>query len=574
MADTTLRDYQHANRFYSTSNFAHAPKVKFLYHVVFTLTDEALAWSYAMQTFGKEMSVLVKEADLPSYSAQVETKKQYNRVKHFQTKVNYDSVSIRFHDDNLSITSQLLEDYYTYYFRDGLKRNDSGSIVDYDPRDKLGAKVPHYGLENRNKPFFANIKIFQLQRGYWRSYTLINPLVEKWQHDTVAAAEGTGIMENSISVVYEGVVYNEGEITDNGDPAGFRAQETAYDPTPTWITQQSGVSKQKTPLSRVPVEDVPQRFTSNSSITPPLEEDEFRRSLQASNQKEPGGIPNQSFPKGNAKQSESTIGTANIVKNVDSDDVANLMNQPANASAKDSFAVRCTRAGMSSTSYDEYQSMSPEEKSALQDELVSEASSGDRKKLQMASQALAGSQKSNNAPGKSDLNYPTGAGEPPATDKTNAQANEIEKTTSLSSAPNANGTNYRGATEEELSAYNATRTTVNGRQVTKSQIKDNPYMNRYQKKKAIAKIDRQVEAHQKKYGNTTDVNNELARRDQMLIKLDTDIKDTDRQLASGNLSDAEKKSAQEANEARKKEYLEVQKEKEALQAQSQKLDNF
>ena len=566
-ADTTLRDFQHAHRFYTTSNFAHAPKTKFLYHVLFTLTDEALAWSYAMQNFGKEISVLVKAADLPSFSASIETKKQYNRVKHFQTKVDYDSVSIAFHDDNLSITSQLLEDYYTYYFRDGLKRNDTGGVKDYDPRDKLGTYVPHYGLENRNKPFFKHIKIFQLSRQSWRSYTLINPLLEKWQHDSLAAAEGAGIMENSISLVYEGVLYNEGNITENSDPAGFASQESNYDFTqsPLYgvITGQPAI-KGKTPLSRVPIEATPQRFSSNSEL---ITGNDAQDLIKSANSKEPGGVPNRSFPKGGARSADSTISTANKVPNVSADSLASEFAKPENASARDSLATRATKTGMTDTTYEEYQAMDPAEKAALQDEVIAQAASGNKKMQQFASQSLAGSKAAGSSTNSG--NYPTGAGEPLSTAADRERTNVIASTTGTSST---DGT-ARGATEEELAWDKASRVSTIYGDLSEDEIRNHPTMKTSLKRKALNKIQMQKERHISQYGQSNSVDNQILQKDKELGRIEFNISDTERTIKTGNVSASEKEKLESENRARREEYYKVLAEKKELEAQKKEQES-
>jgi len=123
----------------------------------------------------------------------------------------------------------MLEEYYRYYFRDG---NNNPSTGSYRPRDKYSTVVPKYGLDNGAQvPFFEYIKIYQLARRNWFSYTLINPLISQWGHDTLDSSDGAGMMENSIVLAYEGVLYDHGKI-DGSEPAGFTSEETRYDNVP------------------------------------------------------------------------------------------------------------------------------------------------------------------------------------------------------------------------------------------------------------------------------------------------------------------------------------------------------
>lgn len=224
--DLHLRDARHAYQLFTEHSFALSPKVKFLYHVNFALTPEAVGKSPNSSSYNREIGVLAKSADLPSYTANVETKNQYNRKKNIQTRIDYNEVAIRFHDDNTGLTRAMLEEYYKYYVVDG-RRADPGDV---SPRDTYNQQVKRYGLDNETTvPFFKYIKLFQLSRQEWFSYTLINPLITQWSHDSVDSSDGQGIMENSISVAYESVFYDQGSISPGGDPAGFAAQETRYD---------------------------------------------------------------------------------------------------------------------------------------------------------------------------------------------------------------------------------------------------------------------------------------------------------------------------------------------------------
>ena len=115
-----LADFQHASRTFVNDAHRLAPKQKFLYHVAFTLDPIARSiLPDLVDKHGLEIGLLVKSADLPKYSAQVETKKKYNRNKNIQTSITYDPVNIAFHDDNFGVTTALLEAYYRYYFADG-----------------------------------------------------------------------------------------------------------------------------------------------------------------------------------------------------------------------------------------------------------------------------------------------------------------------------------------------------------------------------------------------------------------------------------------------------------------------
>ena len=115
----TMADWQHASRLYVDGNLKLAPKSKFLYHTYFQL--DPIVRSILPELKDKhnlEIGMLVKSADLPRYTSNVETRNKYNRKKNVQTGIQYEPITITFHDDNYGVTTALLEAYYRYYFAD------------------------------------------------------------------------------------------------------------------------------------------------------------------------------------------------------------------------------------------------------------------------------------------------------------------------------------------------------------------------------------------------------------------------------------------------------------------------
>ena len=230
-SETHLRDARHANQIYTQNNFAFSPKSKYMYHVRFEPNSEVgnSATSNVFR-FQKELGILVKSADLPSFRASVENKQQYNRKKNVQTRVDYQDCRIAFHDDNTGVTRALLEEYYRYYFVDA-NQPTTGSNSAYEQRDKYFNRVPNYGLNNEKRtPFFKYITIYQLARREWVAYTLVNPLLSAWDHGGVDSSDG-GFNENNITVAYEAVQYTSGTV--GGDtPLGMADASVGYDVTP------------------------------------------------------------------------------------------------------------------------------------------------------------------------------------------------------------------------------------------------------------------------------------------------------------------------------------------------------
>jgi hypothetical protein len=234
-----LADYQHASRLYVDDTFRLAPKTKFLYYAVFNINPTVLKnGSSFKDRHILELNYLVKSMDLPKFTMETTPLNQYNRKTTTYTKIAYDPVSLTFHDDNNGVTNALWALYYGYYFRDRFNSSqpyEETYPVAYQNTTYVNkSQFPfRYGLDNDSvEPFFHSIQLFTLSRQKFFSYMLCNPKITSWQHDNMTQSENGGQVENKLSVVYDAVIYNSGEIeVDN--PAGFATLH--YDNTPSPI---------------------------------------------------------------------------------------------------------------------------------------------------------------------------------------------------------------------------------------------------------------------------------------------------------------------------------------------------
>lgn len=235
-----LGDWRHASRLFVSGDQRLAPKVPFLYHCYFNLGPEvANIAPDLVNKYKTEIGMLVKTADLPSYSAIIEQKKKYNRIKNVTTGIRYNDITIDFHDDNFGVTTRLLEAYYLFYFKDGSYADAPGAYSRFPNDNTFKGNERNsfkYGLDNKlTTPFFKDIQITQLARKTYTTYTLVNPTITDWSHDRVDSA-GTQTLRNTITIAYEAVFYERGfvDATDQGEPKGFGATEH-YDKTPSPI---------------------------------------------------------------------------------------------------------------------------------------------------------------------------------------------------------------------------------------------------------------------------------------------------------------------------------------------------
>ena len=245
-----LGDFQHAARLFTDDYFRLAPKTKFLYHVVFNINP-------AVKTLGPgydkiELNMLVKAAELPKFNLETSVVNQYNRKKIVTTKINYDPISITFHDDNNNTTTDMWKAYYKYMFADGnyqgvgFSEDTSGnpqgfnSAYSLNPYDQYtGAYGLDYNTAGSKKRFFTSIQISQLSRHRHFTYTLINPVINSWSHDDVAAGTSEPA-QSQMSVSYEAVLYHNPGTIKPDTPTGFA--ERHYDKQFSPITPAGGGS--------------------------------------------------------------------------------------------------------------------------------------------------------------------------------------------------------------------------------------------------------------------------------------------------------------------------------------------
>jgi len=236
----SLRDYSHASKTFTPNSFELKPRYKFLFHVSFTVNtrDIPLLTNVIGDT---NLSYVVKTVDLPKFTIQAETLNQYNRKRVVQSKINYDPVTITFHDDAGDNVRRMWYAYYNYYYKDASQQYlapspQNGSLgdsvnraagFDYNNRDIYAnqrvANVNDWGYigeayndgkqtPSGKPPFFRDITIYGFDQHKTATYVLINPVITAWGHDQYNYSEGAGTMQNTMTIAYETVKYYNGAV--------------------------------------------------------------------------------------------------------------------------------------------------------------------------------------------------------------------------------------------------------------------------------------------------------------------------------------------------------------------------
>ena len=230
-----MKDYAHASRLYVDDNFKLMPKQKFMFHVVITVDDDK--FTRKLTTNEKyELNMLVKNCSLPKFNFNVEEKFSYNKKVYIPSRLSYEPINITFHDDHADTVNAFWKAYYEYNIQDSLGINLSTPGMDikddyYNSR-RTKSRFGLDGPQKRGEPLIKGIQIFALHKQRFTSFTLVNPIITTFAHDDLDQTDGTGIMANTMQIVYETVLYSAGIIKKNAQPRGFATIHYDLAPSP------------------------------------------------------------------------------------------------------------------------------------------------------------------------------------------------------------------------------------------------------------------------------------------------------------------------------------------------------
>jgi hypothetical protein len=235
-SDTTVHDYAHADRIFRTDAFRLHPKFAFLYYVRINLSPD---YTLLKGTHKTEIGSLVKSVTLPKFNVENKTLNAYNRVNIVQTKLKYEPVTIKFHDDGADIIREFWYDYYSFYFRDSdhaTSLYQGGHKYNLRQTDQWGFTPRETGGKEATAAvtqLITDIQIFSFHNKKFSEVTLHNPVITSFRHGDHDYAQGTGILENEMVVNFETVTYASGFFTEENFGSDMLLK---YDTTPSNIS--------------------------------------------------------------------------------------------------------------------------------------------------------------------------------------------------------------------------------------------------------------------------------------------------------------------------------------------------
>ncbi len=228
-----IHDWQHASRMFVDSLYRLSPKIGSVYHVFMDLNPNVTATQTNEQI---EIGMMAKSVALPKFSISTKTYNAYNRKNIAQEKINYDPLSITFHDDSADVVRNFWYGYYSYFYRDS---DYQEAVYNQDHKYKK-RQQQGWGftpLSNGTQQSYINaIRIYSLHQKSFSAYTLLRPTITDFQHGQHTAGEYAPL-EHQMTLEYEAVQYTTGPVNE-GTVLGFG--DIHYDKSPSPLTSLGG----------------------------------------------------------------------------------------------------------------------------------------------------------------------------------------------------------------------------------------------------------------------------------------------------------------------------------------------
>jgi hypothetical protein len=227
-----IRDYQHATRMFVDGLYRLSPKLQSLFHVFVDLNTVVANTDQQSQV---EIGMLAKSVALPRFTITNKIYNAYNRKNLVQDKINYDPLTITFHDDSADVVRKFWYGYYSYYYRDA-DHNEAMYNQDHKYKQRQSMEWGFTPKSQTAPGYINSIRIYSLHQKQFSAYTLIRPMIQSFQHGQHTTGEYAPL-EHTMTVAYEAVQYTSGRVS-NGTVLGFSGIH--YDRTPSPLTSIGG----------------------------------------------------------------------------------------------------------------------------------------------------------------------------------------------------------------------------------------------------------------------------------------------------------------------------------------------
>jgi hypothetical protein len=207
----TVRDYQHGSRTFVDGNYRLSPKLQNLFHVYIELNPTVATLDNQNPNSKYEIGLLAKSASLPKFNIQNKVLNSYNRKNIVQERINYDPISIVFHDDSSNVVRNFWSNYFKYYYRD-VDHQEAMFNQPYKYDARMDQAWGYSPLTSSTDPYINSITVYSMHQKTFSSYKIIRPTIISFQHGQHIQGEYSPL-EHTMTLAYETVLYDGGRVS-------------------------------------------------------------------------------------------------------------------------------------------------------------------------------------------------------------------------------------------------------------------------------------------------------------------------------------------------------------------------
>ncbi len=231
----TVRDYQHGARTFVDGVYRLSPKLNNLFHVYIELNPQVALPDNTNPNNLYEIGLLAKTVNLPKFTVQNKVLNSYNRKNIVQEKINYDPVTLTFHDDSSNVIRNFWLNYFKFYYRD-TEKQEAMFNQPYKYNTRADQAWGYSPMTSTTEPYINSITIYSMHQKAFSSYKLIRPTITSFTHGQHVQGEYTPL-EHTMTVAYETVLYDGGFVSSE-TVKGFG--DLHYDKTRSPLAQPGG----------------------------------------------------------------------------------------------------------------------------------------------------------------------------------------------------------------------------------------------------------------------------------------------------------------------------------------------
>ena len=192
------------------------PRQKFLFYATFNPGAALIAQGVKdFSSWQTGFAFQINKIDRPKFTIDVKNLNQYNRKRLVHTGIEYDPLTINFHDTVDDRVLRVWQGYYKWYFADGRPKSNtewSRSILDTPLPFTNG-----YGFSPPNDPtvfksmgnntnFFESLDIYTFYGKMFTKHRVWNPKITSIEFDSMDT-ESSAFSAANMTIKYEGVTY-------------------------------------------------------------------------------------------------------------------------------------------------------------------------------------------------------------------------------------------------------------------------------------------------------------------------------------------------------------------------------